>query len=382
MILKPGQGVGMIHAQSTLQTQQSHTEVHCNPEWVQLQKELGFSLLLGTRSMGDLHVIGFPPQGNALHFQVANFPLCMGMALHGEQLAVACQTDVRVYHNILSLPGIESPVYQRCYSPRSLLFTGDLDAHELAFTADGEVQFVAAKYSCIVTPSASHSVREVWRPRFISALLPEDRCHLNGLCMEGGELKYVTCFAVTNETAGWRGQPFNSGVVWCAQTQEAVCTGLVQPHSPRIHNGELYVLNSGAGEFGRIDQRTGQYDCIAFVGGYGRGLSFVGDYAVFGISKPRHDGYIPNFPLHERLKSLGLADRCQLVAVNLKTGDVMQAITFEGEAREFFDTVVIPDCRQAAVLSLDEAQHPGLRVIDQLISAPAAEVARGEVSAC
>ena len=44
--------------------------------------------------------------------------------------------------------------------------------------------------------------------------------------------------------------------------------------------------------------------------------------------------------------------------------------------------MVIPDCRQAAVLSLDEAQHPGLRVIDQLISAPVAEVARGEVSAC
>ena len=127
-----------------------------------------------------------------------------------------------------------------------------------------------------------------------------------------------------------------------------------------MYNGELYVLNSGAGEIGRIDLASGRYDCIAFVGGYGRGLSFVGDYAIFGISKPRHDGYIPNFPLHDRLKALRMPDRCQLIAVNLKTGQVIQAVTFEGAAREFFDTVVIPDCQNGVIMNLDEAQHPQL----------------------
>jgi uncharacterized protein (TIGR03032 family) len=178
--------------------------------------------------------------------------------------------------------------------------------------------------------------------------------------MDDGELKYVSMFAATAEPQGWRNLPFNSGQVWSTSDQEAVCTGLVQPHSPRLHNGELYVLNSGAGEIGRIDLSSGRYDCIAFVGGYGRGLSFVGDYAIFGISKPRHDGYIPNFPLHDRLKALRMPDRCQLIAVNLKTGHVTQAITFEGAAREFFDTVVIPDCRNGVIMNLDEAQHPQL----------------------
>ncbi|MEK9817455.1 MAG: hypothetical protein VW447_10185, partial [Limnobacter sp.] len=66
-----------------------------------------------------------------------------------------------------------------------------------------------------------------------------------------------------------------------------------------------------------------------------------------------------------RLKALHLPDRCQLIAVNLKTGHVIQAITFEGAAREFFDTVVIPDCRNGVIMNLDEAQHPQLVTCEQ-----------------
>jgi len=105
---------------------------------------------------------------------------------------------------------------------------------------------------------------------------------------------------------------------------------------------------------------TARFYCAVGHAQYGRGLSFIGDYAIFGISKPRHDGYVPDFPLHDRLKALHLPDRCQLIAVNLKTGHVTQAITFEGAAREFFDTVVIPDCRNGVIMNLDEAQHPQL----------------------
>lgn len=342
---------------------QSQTQVFCSPEWVELQQSMGFTLLLGTRSLGDLHVVSVPNQGS-VNFHVVKLPLCMGMAVHGDHLAVACATDIRLYHDLMSHPQVNSPVYKRSYTPRSIHLTGDVDAHELAFNAQGEPLFVASKYSCIATTSSTHSFKSVWKPSFIDRLLPEDSCHLNGLCMENGELKYVTLFAATAQPNGWRDLPFNSGMVWSAPDQEAVCTGLVQPHSPRLYNGELYVLNSGAGEFGRIDLATGKYDCIAFVGGYGRGLSFIGDYAVFGISKPRHDGYIPDFPLHDRLKALNTTDKCQLIAVNLKTGNVIQAVTFEGAAREFFDTVIIPDCRHAVVLSLEEAQHPQLVITD------------------
>ncbi|WP_341710622.1 TIGR03032 family protein [Limnobacter sp.] len=341
-----------------------HTQVHCNPEWIALQQQLGCTVLLGTRSMGDLHVLSTPTP-DSVNFHVVKFPLCMGMAVQGNHLAVACKSDIRLYYDLLAHPQVSSPVYQRSYSPRSIHFTGDLDTHELDFDRHGHPLFVAARYSCIAEVSPVHSFKPVWQPKFIKRLTPEDCCHLNGLCMDQGELKYASMFAATAEPGGWRTMPFNSGQVWSTDDQEPVCTGLVQPHSPRLYRSELYVLNSGAGEIGRIDLNSGHYDCIAFVGGYGRGLSFIGDYAIFGISKPRHDGYVTNFPLHDRLKALHLPDRCQLIAVNLKTGHVIQAITFEGAAREFFDTVVIPDCRNGVIMNLDEAQHPQLVTCEQ-----------------
>jgi uncharacterized protein (TIGR03032 family) len=350
-----------------MQQNSAHTQVQVNPAWSELQQRLGFTVLLGTRSIGDLHVLTAPTSGS-LHFHVLNFPLCMGMAVQGNHLAVACKTDIRFYHDIVAHSQITSSIYQRCYSPRKIQFTGDLDTHELDFNGRGEALFVASKYSCIARVSDEHSFDSVWQPKFIEKLTPYDSCHLNGLCMENGELKYVSMFAPSAEPHGWQSLPFNSGQVWSAADQEPVCTGLVQPHSPRLYNGDLYILNSGAGEFGRIDLNTGHYDCIAFVGGYGRGLSFIDDYAIFGISKPRNEGYIPNFPLHDRLKSLNLVDRCQLIAVNLKSGAVIQGITFEGAAREFFDTVVIPDCRQTMILGLDEAQQSHLVTCTQFES--------------
>lgn len=361
------------------QAVQPHTRILTNPEWAALQQQLGFSVIMGTRSMGDLLVLSVP-NPDSVNFHIVQFPLCMGMDIQGDHLAVACQTDIRQYHDMLVHPGIESPVYQKCYSPRSISFTGDLDIHELKYNQAGTPLFVASKYSCLGIPSATHSMKPVWQPKFIKELKPVDACHLNGLCMEDGEAKYVTLFAPTAEPNGWRDMPFNAGMLWSVEEQEAVCSGLVQPHSPRLHEGELYVLNSGAGEFGRIDLKTGTYECIAFVGGYGRGLSFIGDYAVFGISKPRHNAYIQNFPLHDRLRALGEIDRCQLVAVNLKTGDVIPAVTFEGAARELFDTLIIPDCRHAVVMNLDEAQHPQLVVLEGENSVAAFETSAAHVA--
>lgn len=55
-------------------SQSAHTRVHCDPEWVELQQQLGFTLLLGTRSMGDLHVVSAGTPGS-LNFHVVKFPL-------------------------------------------------------------------------------------------------------------------------------------------------------------------------------------------------------------------------------------------------------------------------------------------------------------------
>jgi len=41
--------------------------------------------------------------------------------------------------------------------------------------------FVNTRFSCLCTLDGVHSFVPRWRPPFVSALAPEDRCHLNGL---------------------------------------------------------------------------------------------------------------------------------------------------------------------------------------------------------
>jgi uncharacterized protein (TIGR03032 family) len=82
---------------------------------------------------------------------------------------------------------------------------------------------------------------------------------------------------------------------------EIVVRGLSMPHSPRVHRGTLYVVNSGAGEFGRVDLGTGQFEPIAFCPGYARGLAFIGDYAVIGLSGCRENRTFQGLPLDDAL---------------------------------------------------------------------------------
>ena len=64
--------------------------------------------------------------------------------------------------------------------------------------------FVNTRFSCLCTPSDVYNFVPRWRPPFISALAPEDRCHLNGLGLVDGKPRYVTALGRSDEPAGWR----------------------------------------------------------------------------------------------------------------------------------------------------------------------------------
>ena len=65
----------------------------------------------------------------------------------------------------------------------------------------GRPVFVNTLFSCLAYPSEARSFRPVWQPGFVSRLLPEDRCHLNGLAIVDGRPRYVTSLGET-DTAG------------------------------------------------------------------------------------------------------------------------------------------------------------------------------------
>src|SRR5205085_9571131 len=132
--------------------------------------------------------------------------------------------------------------HDACYLPRQIHVTGDIDIHELGYAGDGELWLVNTKFCTLCTIDPDHSFNPRWRPPFVSALAPEDRCHLNGLALAGGAPRYVTALGATDAAAGWRADKARGGVLLEVPSGRVLAGGLSMPHSPRWHGGALWVL--------------------------------------------------------------------------------------------------------------------------------------------
>jgi uncharacterized protein (TIGR03032 family) len=240
--------------------------------------------------------------------------------------------------------------YDRLYVPQLAYTTGDVDAHDIAL-CDSEHPplatrhsplFINTLFSCLAAPSETHSFRVMWKPPFISRLAAEDRCHLNGLALRDGAPAFVTAVSTTDVHEGWREHRREGGVVIDVASGEIIARGLSMPHSPRWHDGKLYVLNSGTGEFGTVDLASGKFEAICFCPGYARGLAMLGRFAVIGLSTCRENRTFSGLALDEELVAKNVAPRCGLMIVDLRSGDVVHSLTIEGIVRELYDVAVLP----------------------------------------
>ncbi|MCB1628146.1 MAG: TIGR03032 family protein, partial [Xanthomonadales bacterium] len=213
--------------------------------------------------------------------------------------------------------------------------------------------------SCLARPDPRYSLRPIWRPPFISRLAAEDRCHLNGLAMRDGQPAYVTCVGRSDANEGWREHRRDGGLLLDVATGETVLSGLSMPHSPRWYRDRLWLLNAGSGEFGYADLDGGRFVPIAFCPGFLRGLSFVGDYAIVGISQQRENRTFNDLQLDEQLSRRGVRARCALQVIDLRRGDVAHELRIEGAVAELFDTAVLPGCRNPGAVGFrsDEIRH-------------------------
>jgi uncharacterized protein (TIGR03032 family) len=187
------------------------------------------------------------------HFRTFHKP--MGMAVQGNKLAIGGQKTVWELHNMPALARKLEPAgkHDACYLPRRIHITGDIDIHEMAFAADGELWLVNTRFGCLCTLDAAHSFHPRWRPPFVTAYAPEDRCHLNGLAMVDGRPKYVTALSATDSAGGWRANKASGGLLMDIESNETLLRDLSMPHSPRWYNGQLYLLESGQGSLARVD---------------------------------------------------------------------------------------------------------------------------------
>lgn len=333
------------------------------PAWLE---ETGGSIAFTTYQACKLFLLGATGEGRMSVFE-RTFARSMGLAVSGDgqTLALATQFQIHRFDNVLSAGQHSREGYDAIYAPHAGWVTGDLDVHDVGFGEDGRPLFVNTLFSCLATVSDGHSFKPVWKPGFISRLAPEDRCHLNGLAMENGAPRYVTAVSRSDVADGWRDRRGDGGVVIDVESQEVVVEGLSMPHSPRIHDGRLWLLNSGAGEFGYVDQKAGRFEPIAFCPGYARGLALIGNYAIAGLSLARDDRTFTGLALDDALSARDTVPRCGLAVFDLVGGDMIAWARIEGVVRELFDVAVLPNVRCPSLIGFKSDEVKYLLSIDE-----------------
>ena len=306
-----------------------------------LLDQLGISLLVTTYQAGKLVVPRAGQDHVNTHFRNLSKP--MGLAVAGDRLAVGTLLEIWEFHNVPAvIPKLE-PIgrHDACYLPRSSHVTGDVQIHEMAWVGD-ELWFVNTRFSCLCTRSAIHNFVPRWRPPFVSALAPEDRCHLNGLGLRDGQPRYVTALAQSDQPAGWRANKKDGGILMDVTTNAVLLRGLSMPHSPRWYAGRLWVLESGTGGVGFVDPHTGRYVGLAELPGFTRGLDFCGPLAFIGLSQVRGSAVFSGIAIAER----ALQERaCGVWVLNIQTGQTIAFLRFEEAVQEIFAVQVLPGRR-------------------------------------
>jgi uncharacterized protein (TIGR03032 family) len=290
----------------------------------------------------------------------------MGLAASADARTLLLATHYQLYRFDNALPKSQAQDGRDAvYVPRISWITGDLDIHDVAFAAGLRPIFVNTRFSCLAEASDGWSFRPIWKPSFVTKLAPEDRCHLNGLATESGKPRYVTAVSESNVADGWRDKRVDGGIVIDVAANEIICRGLSMPHSPRFHGGKLWLLNSGAGQFGWADLKSGAFNSIAFCPGYARGLAFTGNDAIVGLSLARENRTFQGLPLDKALHDNGATARCGLLVIDTARGDTTHWVRIEGVVRELYDVIFLPGVRNPSALGFKSDEITRVITIDQ-----------------
>jgi uncharacterized protein (TIGR03032 family) len=131
--------------------------------------------------------------------------------------------------------------------------------------------------------------------------------------------------------------------------------GLSMPHSPRWHDGRLWLLESGTGRMLHVDLASGRRQAVAELPGFARGLAFAGQYAFVGLSKIRETSAMDGVPLARRRDAL----KCGVAIVDLRTGRLSGLLEFQTAVEEIFDVQLLAGQRYPEVVGFQKeaVQH-------------------------
>jgi uncharacterized protein (TIGR03032 family) len=122
------------------------------------------------------------------------------------------------------------------------------------------------------------------------------------------------------------------------------------PHSPRLHEGRLWLLESGTGRLVLLDAAAGRWETVAQLPGFSRGLTLCGPYAFIGLSRIRETSTFGGLPIAERAAEL----KCGVAVVDLRRGQVVGLLEFQTAVEEIFAVEVLPGVRFPEVVGFQK----------------------------
>ena len=321
----------------------------------------GGALAFTTYQAGVLALVSWT--GQQISVFLRRFDKVMGLDADGERLLLATRYALMQFGNsaVLAHKFREPGRYDALYLPRVSHHHPDLNIHEVAFGRRG-VWMVNTRFSCLCHPSDLHTFEPAWRPPFVSELVPEDRCHLNGLALRDGEPAFVTALGRTDTAGGWRARKATDGILMQAPSGAVVLDGLAMPHSPRWHAQRVYLLNSGAGELLSVEPESSHAQTVCRLQGYLRGLHIAGRHALVGLCQIRETEVFGGMPVQTAYPQL----LCGIAVVDLVAGQQVGLLKIVSGCTEIFDVRLLPGQRRPAILNLEQKD------IQEAVSVPGA----------
>lgn len=313
------------------------------------------SIGVSTYQAGKIILLSGTNSGSIIQMP-RNFKKPMGIAIHKhkKKIAIATMQQVLELKNVPELNNgykkNEVTPYDAMFVPRAQYITGPADIHDLSYL-NNDLYAVNTLFSCIVKINSDYSFEPVWIPSFIDRLVPEDRCHLNGMASDKEHICYVSAFNNGNSKQSWRDAITQSGILIDYQSKEICLDNLAMPHSPRIHNGELYFLQSGKGTLCKADVKANRFYEIYKTDAFLRGMSFYKHYAFIGLSKLRE-----NSKTFSHLNKDGFGKDCGVLIVDIERGIEIGRILYTQSVEEIFDVCILEHSNRPNILNLEREE--------------------------